>query len=92
MCEYSGQTRHGKNSIHDIHPSQYVPDPDHWFYIYLDEGSSFITVRDNWCPGEKFLKNANGPGNVWKNNGPGVAKQIQDAAGLEPHFRHLLSD
>jgi hypothetical protein len=81
-----------ENAIHDIHPSQYVPDPDHWFYIYLDEGSSFITVRDNWCPSEKFLRNANGPGNVWKNNGPGVAKQIQDAAGLEPQYRHLLSD
>ena len=70
--------------------SPYVPDPDHWFYLYLDEGSSFITVRDNWCPAEKFLKNANGPGNVWTNNGPQVSEKIKNAAGLEPAFQDLL--
>lgn len=79
-----------ENSVHDIEMSPYVSDPEHWFYLYLDEGSSFITVRDNWCPEEKFLKNANGPGNVWENNGPNVSKQIKDAAGLEPTFRDLL--
>jgi hypothetical protein len=79
-----------ENSIHDIKMSPYVPDPDHWFYLYLDEGSSFITVRDNWCPAEKFLKNANGPGNHWENNGPMVSQKIKDAAGLEPAFRDLL--
>ncbi len=78
------------NSIHDIEMSSYVFDPDHWFYLYLDEGSSFITVRDNWCPAEKFLKNANGPGNIWTNNGPEVATEIKVAAGLEPAFRDLL--
>ena len=70
-----------ENSIHDITMSPYVPDPEHWFYLYLDEGSSFITVRDNWCPAEKFLKNANGPGNVWENNGPQVSEKIKNAAG-----------
>ena len=80
-----------ENSVHDIKMSPYVPDPDHWFYLYLDEGSSFITVRDNWCPAEKFLKNANGPGNVWENNGPLVSQKIKDAAGLEPAYRDLLS-
>lgn len=79
------------NSIHDITMSPYVPDPEHWFYIYLDEGSSFITVRDNWCPAEKFLRNANGPGNVWENNGPQVPEIIKDAAGLQPAFQNLLS-
>jgi hypothetical protein len=72
--------------------SPYAPDPDHWFYLYLDEGSSFITVRDNWCPAEKFLKNANGPGNLWKNNGPMVFDKIKGAAGLETSFRDLLSE
>ena len=81
-----------ENSVHDIQMSPYVPDPNHWFYLYLDEGSSFITVRDNWCPVEKFLKNANGPGNVWENNGPMVSQKIKDAAGLEPAFRDLLSE
>ena len=80
-----------ENSVHDIHMSPYVFDPQHWFYLYLDEGSSFITVRDNWCPEEKFLKNANGPGNVWENNGPSVSQKIKDAAGLEPAFRDLLN-
>ena len=80
-----------ENAIYDIQMSPYVPDPDHWFYLYLDEGSSFMTVQDNWCPAEKFLKNANGPGNVWENNGPMVSQTIKDAAGLEPAFRDLLS-
>jgi hypothetical protein len=80
-----------ENSVHDIVTSPYVPDPNHWFYLYLDEGSSFMTVRDNWCPAEKFLKNANGPGNVWENNGPLVSETIKNAAGLETAFRNLLS-
>jgi hypothetical protein len=79
-----------ENSVSDITPSRYVPDPDHWFYLYLDEGSSFITVRDNWCPSEIFLKNANGPGNVWQDNGPQVSETIRAAAGLEPAFQNLL--
>ena len=80
-----------ENAIDDMAPSRYVPDPKHWYYLYLDEGSSFITVRDNWCPSEKFLRNANGPGNVWTNNGPQVSETIKNAAGLEPMFRNLLS-
>jgi hypothetical protein len=79
-----------ENSISDIQPSSFVPDPNHWFYLYLDEGSSFITVRDNWCPAEKFLKNANGPGNVWTNNGPQVSEIVKNAAGLEPAFQNLV--
>ena len=79
-----------ENSIQDIHISPLVPDTNHWFYLYLDEGSSGITVRDNWCPLEKFLKNANGPGNVWTNNGPQVSEAIKAAAGLEPVFEYLL--
>ena len=80
-----------ENCIADIAPSPYVPDPNHWYYLYLDEGSALITVRDNWCPAEKFLRNANGPGNVWTNNGPQVTAAIKSAAGLEPAFRNILS-
>ena len=79
-----------ENFISDIQPGPFVPDPQHWFYLYLDEGSSGVTVRDNWCPAEKFLKNANGPGNVWTNNGPEVSEKIKNAAGLEPAFQALL--
>ena len=78
-----------ENVISDIAPSRFAPDPQHWFYLYLDEGSSGITVRDNWCPSEKFLKNANGPGNVWTNNGPQVSETIKQNAGLKPAFQFL---
>jgi len=37
----------------------------------------------------KFLQNANGPGNVWENNGPMVADSIRSRAGLELEFRYL---
>ncbi|HEY4248669.1 MAG TPA: right-handed parallel beta-helix repeat-containing protein [Lacunisphaera sp.] len=70
--------------------SPYVHDPEHWYYLYTDEGSSFITVRDNWCPEARFMKNSNGPGNQWENNGPQVAEKIKLAAGLTPEFRDLL--
>lgn len=80
-----------ENSISEMTPSPFVPDPQHWFYLYLDEGSSGITVRDNWCPSEKFLKNANGPGNIWTNNGPQVSDKIKSAAGLTAAFQNLIS-
>ncbi len=79
-----------ENYIHDITMGPYVHDPEHWFYLYLDEGSSYITVRDNACPAERFLKNSNGPGNTWTHNGPDVAESVRAAAGLEPAFRDLL--
>ena len=72
-----------ENVVRDIAKPSYVHDPNHWFYLYTDEGSSNITLRDNWTPEEKFLKNANGPGNVWENNGPQVSQSIQDAAGAK---------
>nr|MBP9507452.1 right-handed parallel beta-helix repeat-containing protein [Bacteroides sp.] len=56
------------NKVHSIYRPGYVHDPSHWFYLYTDEGSSFITVKDNEVEGDKFLKNANGPGNTWENN------------------------
>jgi hypothetical protein len=58
-----------ENCVHSIYTPGYAHDPNHWFYLYTDEGSSFITVKDNRTEGEKFLRNANGPGNVWENNG-----------------------
>lgn len=78
------------NAVHSVTMSPYVHDPEHWFYLYTDEGSSFMIVRDNWCPEERFLQNAIGPGNVWENNGPQVDPKIKAAAGLEPAFRDLL--
>ncbi|MBC2605239.1 right-handed parallel beta-helix repeat-containing protein [Pelagicoccus albus] len=80
-----------ENSVHTLYKPAYVHDPNHWNYLYLDEGSSYIYVRDNWCPEQKFSTNANGPGNTWENNGPQVSQEIKDAAGLELEFQHLLN-
>ena len=72
-----------ENVVRDIATPSYVHDPNHWFYLYTDEGSSNITIRDNWTPSEKFLQNANGPGNVWENNGPQVSDSIKRNAGIK---------
>jgi hypothetical protein len=79
-----------QNYVDSIYKAPYPHDPHHWFYLYLDEGSSNITVKDNWTPSDKFMKNANGPGNVWENNGPMVDDRIKASAGLIPEFQYLL--
>jgi hypothetical protein len=97
MCDTSGiyllsaqpGTVVSENAVGDIKMSPYVFDPEHWFYLYLDEGSSYEQVRDNWCPEERFLANANGPDNVWERNGPQVPEKIRLAAGLEKEFQTL---
>lgn len=72
-----------ENYIDSIYHPVYAHDPKHWFYFYFDEGSSYITIRDNWCPEEKFMRNSNGPGNTWENNGPMVDEKIRLAAGIQ---------
>lgn len=71
------------NVVRDIYSPGYAHDPNHWFYLYTDEGSSCITVKNNWTPTEKYLKNANGPCNNWENNGPSVADSIKAQAGIQ---------
>ena len=70
------------NVVRDIYTPGYAHDPNHWFYPYTDEGSSGIMVKNNWTPAEKFLKNSNGPGNTWENNGPMVNDSIKANAGI----------
>jgi len=70
------------NYIHDIYQPSYAHDPNHWFYLYTDEGSSFITVKNNWVPAAKFLQNANGPGNNWENNNQLVDDSVKQNAGI----------
>jgi hypothetical protein len=83
-----------ENVVDNIKMSPYVDRPNHWFYLYTDEGSQNITLRDNWIPDEnKILRNANGPeGNAWENNGPMVSDKIKNAAGLEPKFAALKEE
>jgi hypothetical protein len=81
-----------ENAIWDVKPGPWSHDKAHWSYVYLDEGSAFVTVRDNWCPEEKFQKNANGPGNLWTVNGPAVDEQVKKRSGLEEAFRDLKGD
>lgn len=79
-----------ENSVHSIVMGPWVHDTELWFYYYADEGTSYTIWRDNWCPTEKIMKNANGPGNLWENNGPQVSEKIKAAAGLQQEFKDLL--
>ena len=71
-----------ENVVHTIYTPSYAHDPHHWFYLYSDEGSAYMTFRDNWTEGEKFLQNANGPCCLWENNGPSVDEAIRNRAGI----------
>ena len=81
-----------ENYIDSIYVAPYAHIPSHWFYLYTDEGTSYVTVKDNWCPSEKFLQNANGPDNVWTNNGPQVADNIRMSAGLQGDYQYLSKE
>ncbi|WP_295119456.1 right-handed parallel beta-helix repeat-containing protein [uncultured Chitinophaga sp.] len=81
-----------ENYIDSIYKAPYPHDPNHWFYYYLDEGSSYITIKNNWSPAEKVMRNANGPGNVWENNGPAVSDSVKRNAGLQQPYKHLLKE
>jgi len=78
-----------ENYIDSIYKAPYAHLPSHWFYLYTDEGTSGITVKNNWTPSQKFLQNANGPGNEWSNNGPEVDKSVKLNAGLKLDYNWL---
>ncbi|MDO3695278.1 L-rhamnose mutarotase [Wenyingzhuangia sp. chi5] len=81
-----------ENMVYDIYENPYAHDPYHWFYLYTDEGSSYFTVKNNWVPAEKFLQNANGPGNVWENNNAFVGDHIKHNAGIRDPYTSLLKE
>jgi len=81
-----------ENYVHGIYKPGYAHDPHHWFYLYTDEGSSFITVKNNCVPAEKFLQNANGPGNVWENNNAFENDSVKSNAGILPLFQTLRKE
>ena len=81
-----------ENYVDSVYKAPYAHLPSHWFYLYTDEGSSFITVRDNWTPSQKYLQNANGPYNEWSNNGPQVNVKVKENAGLEKAYQYLAKE
>jgi len=81
-----------ENVVDSIYKAKYAHLPDHWFYMYTDEGSSGFNIERNWTPAQKYLQNANGPGNFWENNGQDVSNEIKKNAGLQSSFRYLLKE
>jgi len=81
-----------ENYIDSIYKAPYAHLPSHWFYLYTDEGSSGITVKNNWTRSQKYLQNANGPGNEWSNNGPEVAESVKLNAGLQSPYQRVLKE
>jgi hypothetical protein len=81
-----------ENYIDSIYKAPYAHLPQHWFYLYTDEGSSNVTVKNNWSPSPKFLQNANGENAVWENNGNSVNESIRQNAGLQSNFNYLLKE
>lgn len=77
------------NYIDSVYHAPYAHLPSHWFYLYTDEGTSHVTVTNNWTPSQKYLQNANGPGNNWYNNGPGVADSVKWMAGLQQTNKYI---
>jgi hypothetical protein len=79
-----------ENYVHDIVRTS-VQGGFNMSGIYLDEGSSQITVRDNVLVNtadRTIFQNANGPGNTFSNNG-GTSPAVIANAGLEPAFADI---
>ncbi len=81
-----------KNYIDSAYKAPYPHAPAFWFYLYTDEGSAGITLKDNWTPSKKYLSNHEGPGNVWENNGHQVDQIIKQKAGLRSDYKHLQKE
>lgn len=74
------------NYIHHLEKAPYAHIPEHYQYIYLDERSSYIQIKNNWTEKDKFFSNTPGSGNEWENNGPQVSEEIKNAAGIQKEF------
>ena len=82
-------TKITENAVGEVTLNPYAEKP-HWGHLYLDEGSSYITVRDNWTATEQRLFNTKGFGVTWENNGPDAADAIRQAAGIEPSYQDIM--
>ncbi|GEC70821.1 hypothetical protein FFL01_03600 [Flavobacterium flevense] len=79
-----------ENYIDKVYNSPYAHDPFLWLYLYTDEGSQHFTIKNNWIPIQKILKNNNGPaGNIWEDNNQFVSTTIKENAGIRAPFTNL---
>lgn len=92
MLSAQPNTEISENCIHHLEKAPYAHDPNHYQYIYFDEGSSYIRAVNNWTEVGKFFSNTPGPGNEWNNNGPQVADSIKVQAGIQKEFQYLLKN
>lgn len=81
-----------ENYIDKVYNSPYAHDPFLWLYLYTDEGSQGFTIKNNWIPIQKILKNNNGPkGNIWRDNYAFVDPKIKENAGIRSPYSNLLA-
>ncbi|MFA9193955.1 L-rhamnose mutarotase [Flavobacterium sp. FBOR7N2.3] len=82
-----------ENYIDKVYNSPYAHDPFLWLYLYTDEGSQGFTIKNNWIPIQKILKNNNGPkGNIWQDNNQFVSTTIKENAGIRAPFANLKKE
>ena len=60
------------------------------FFIYLDEGTDYYNVSNNWTETSSTNTNKVGSHNVWGTNGPTVSNSYKLAAGLESAYKNLV--
>lgn len=82
-----------ENYIDKVYFSPYAHDPFLWLYLYTDEGSQGFTIKNNWMPIQKTLKNNNGPaGNIWENNYAFIDPKIKENAGIRAAYANLRKE
>ena len=81
-----------ENYIDSIYKAPYAHLPSHWFYMYADEGSSYLDFKNNWMPGEKFLANNIGRALSYLNNGLKAGETVKDLAGLQSAYQYLSKE
>ncbi|MBN2165143.1 MAG: right-handed parallel beta-helix repeat-containing protein [Marinilabiliaceae bacterium] len=80
-----------ENRIESLLVAPYAHLPEHVQYIYLDEGTSYMRVENNWVEKSIFFENPQvGFGNEWINNNSKVDKLIKEKAGLTAAYKDLL--
>ncbi|WP_140485502.1 L-rhamnose mutarotase [Flavobacterium sp. GSA192] len=82
-----------ENYIDKVYNSPYAHDPFLWLYLYTDEGSQGFTIKNNWIPIQKILKNNNGPaGNIWQDNNQFVSNSVKENSGIRAPYASLKKE